>query len=107
MESTTDDKWVENQFVAVSIQSKIYIGLITDINPEEKEADLSLLFPPLPTSTLSWSEDVESYVAPLPTLLAPVQLKEMQNNFYEFPVKEIINLRLLAEAKKKEQRKKK
>lgn len=74
--------WEVNTFVAVKVNKKIYLGLITDIDLNEEEADLSLLFPPLPSSIFTFSEEVPSYVASLAELICPVTVNEKGNNFH-------------------------
>lgn len=72
-----------NNFVVVAIERKKFIGLITDINEDEGEAELSLLSPNVPSSTFRWPDDLMTYIAPLPDILTLVYLEELPENKYQ------------------------
>lgn len=54
---TSEPLYDMNDYVAVLVEKKSYIGLITDVDIQEQEADLMLLHPPLPAHHFTWSED--------------------------------------------------
>lgn len=76
----------------------MYLGLITDINLTDEEADLALLFPNLRSSVFSFSEEVPSFVASLAELVCPVTLKENRDKF-ELSVGQILQIQQAAKFK--------
>ncbi len=87
--------WDNNKYVSVLIDVKIYIGLITDTNDAEQEAELLLLSPPLPSKVFSWPSEEATYVAPYTHLLDYVNLIENSMYNYEIATKDILKLRQL------------
>lgn len=60
---------------------KVYLGLITDINLDDEEAEVALLFPPIPSTNFTFSEDLPSHVISLSDLVCRVTLQEKGNKF--------------------------
>lgn len=81
--------------MAILVESKIFIGLISDIEHEEGEAEVSLLDPPLPATHFQWSENLLSYVTPLSHIIVMVDLIETNDNKYLLPTNKILVIRQL------------
>lgn len=73
-------------FVAVLVETKIYVGLVSDVNEEDGEVDLSLLHPPLPATVYSWAENLLSHVVPSNHIVCEVNLLERADLKYELPM---------------------
>lgn len=86
--------------MAVLVEKKIYLALITDIDSEEEEADLMLLHPPLPATNFTWSENSCGYVAPLPHIIAKVSVAEA-GTAYSISKKEVSRLKNIAKLRRK------
>lgn len=71
-------------FVVVRVNSKKYAGLLTDVDLQEQEAEVSLLRPYLPAETFHWPASLASMAIPLPHVLCKVDLSELPDNKYAF-----------------------
>ena len=80
---TTPREFNFNYFVIVAVENIHFIGLITDINEDEGEAELSLLRPKVPSVMYRWPDDLMSYIAPLPDIKCAVDLEEQPENKYK------------------------
>lgn len=87
-------------FVAVMVESKIFVALVTDFDEENHEAEVSLLAPPIPATVFSFSENILSYIAPVNDILCNIDLVELNGSKYQMESKNVSVLRKLARVQK-------
>lgn len=87
-----------NDFVIVAVENSHFIGLITDINVDEGEAELSLLRPKVPSALYRWPDDLMSYIAPVPDIQCAVDLEEKHDNKYQLTFQDQIKVATVLKA---------
>lgn len=88
------ESWEENSYVGVLVDKKVYIGLLTDAHDEEREADVMLLDPPLPSCVFSWPSEMRSFSIPYPHIICYVDVMEYNNeNKYNVELGQILALK--------------
>lgn len=69
-------------FVVVQVNSRKFVGLLTDLSTEDQEAEVSLLRPPLPADVFHWPKNLANMAIPMPHILTSLELSEVPNNNY-------------------------
>lgn len=70
-------------FVLAKVETKKYIGYVTDFEEADGEVELTLLHPKLPATKFTWPDDLNTVIVPLPHVIANVSMIELNNNCYE------------------------
>ena len=69
-------------FVVLQLNSRKFVGLITDMDSDNQEADVSILRPPLPADIFHWPKNLVNMAIPMPHILSQVELSEIPDNRY-------------------------
>lgn len=88
-------------YVAVMVESKIYIAFVSDVNEDEGEAELTLMTPPIPAKVFEWSESTLGYIAPIFDIICSVNLKERDDMRFEIETGTLLALKIMGKEKKK------
>jgi hypothetical protein len=67
--------------VVVRVARNRYVANITDINHENAEVDVTLLWPRMPAQRFRWPDELKCATLPLPDVICEVELTEV-NGFY-------------------------
>lgn len=89
----------EGDFALFTIEGLHYLGLITDLNEDEQECDVTLLTPNLPATIFQFPDSLLSFIVPFPHILCPVTLQEMPENKYEISKSDLNTVKLLTMAR--------
>lgn len=79
-----DPEYSAGDYVVVNIDRKHFVAQVTDINLEHAEAEVTILKPRLPADEFVWPEDLNAMFVPIPHIICPVQLMEIDAGLYGF-----------------------
>ena len=71
-----DPEYFPGQYIVAKIARRFFDAMITDINAEAGEVEVSMLSPKLPSDILQWPEDLHSIFIPIPHIICPVDLQD-------------------------------
>ncbi|KAK3917885.1 DNA replication and repair protein RecF [Frankliniella fusca] len=84
-------------YVVVRLAKNRYLAQITDVYHEEKEADVSLLMPKLPSKQFYWPKEIKSATVPLPHIICDVQPMDTDDkvSFTNTDLEKLYNLKIM------------